>query len=236
MLLGPHVVVGLTCLLEGELLLVHDGVDVVGLDGGNHILHLGLGADEDAAGGADAAEDVQESRLGLGAAEEADDADDALHLDGGQRVLHGVGTADLEDVVHTLAVGGQALGRLAPVGVLIVVYDVVGTELLEHLTLLLGRGGGDDRGASSLGELQGEDADTASALGEDVLAGLQGLEAVQGVPGGQGGTGKCGALSVVQVLGSANQAVLFAIKVSQASGILHLSGVNCSLTSLKVAY
>lgn len=208
-LLGPHVIVGLTCLLQGELRLIDNRVDVVGLDGGDHLLHLGLGPDENTAGGADAAEDIENSRLRLSTAEETDDADNALHLDGGQRVLHGVGTADLDDVVHTLAVGGQALGRLAPVCVLLVVDDVVGTELLEHLTLLLGGSGGDHGGASGLGELQSEDADTASALGQDVLAGLQGLEAVQRVPGGKGGTGKRGALSVVQVLGRANQAVLF---------------------------
>lgn len=82
------------------------------------------------------------------------------------------------------AAGGQGAGLLAPVGVLLVVDDMVCAVLLQELRLGLRGRGGDDAGAGSLCELQGEDGDAAGSLGEYCLAGLQGLEAVESVPGG----------------------------------------------------
>lgn len=54
------------------------------------------------------------------------------------------------------AAGRQLARGFAPLGVLDVVDDVVGAELLELVGLGFGRGGGDDAGAGGFGELPGE--------------------------------------------------------------------------------
>ena len=118
-----------------------------------HILELAVGANIDTANGADFVQSLEDVVLGLGTAQEANDGDDALHLDGVEALSEGARTADLDDVLNALAAGGQLAGRLAPVGVLGVVDDVVGAQLLEDLALLLGRSGSDDRRAGSLGKL-----------------------------------------------------------------------------------
>lgn len=53
------------------------------------------------------------------------------------------------------AAGRQLARRLAPLGVLDVVDDVVGAELLELVGFGFGGGGGDDAGAGGFGELRG---------------------------------------------------------------------------------
>lgn len=111
-------------------------------------------------------------------------------------------------MVNTLVVGSELAGSLAPVGVLAVVDDVIGTELLEHLALLLGRSGSDNLGTTGLGELESKDGDTTGTLGEDELAGLEGLEAVEGIPRGHTGAHEGGGLNVVEVGGGADDAVL----------------------------
>ena len=70
------------------------------------------------------------------AADEADDGDDAVNGDGLERLRHGRGPADLDDVLHAGAAGRQLLGLLAPVGRLLVVDDMVGAVLLQQLGLL----------------------------------------------------------------------------------------------------
>jgi hypothetical protein len=104
-------------------------------------------------------------------------------------------------VLHAAAAGCELLGFLAPVGDFLVVDDVVGTESLELLALLGGRGGGDDFCAGGFGELNGEHADAAGALGEDPVTGLQAaaLQAVQAVPGSETGAGQGAALEEVEV-------------------------------------
>ncbi|KAK3898974.1 squalene epoxidase-domain-containing protein [Staphylotrichum tortipilum] len=73
--------------------------------------------------------------LGLGARQQANDGDDALHLDGAQALRHGPLAADLDDVLDALTAGRQRPRRLAPVQVLAVVDDVVGAEFLEDISL-----------------------------------------------------------------------------------------------------
>jgi hypothetical protein len=51
-LLVPHVLVSVLCLVEGEDLFVDDGLDVVCFDGAVHLLELQPAADQDAADGA----------------------------------------------------------------------------------------------------------------------------------------------------------------------------------------
>jgi hypothetical protein len=52
-LLVPHVLVSVLCLVEAEDLVVDDGLDVVCFDGAVHFFELQSAADEDAADGAD---------------------------------------------------------------------------------------------------------------------------------------------------------------------------------------
>jgi hypothetical protein len=52
-LLVPHVLISVLCLVEGEDLVVDDGLDVVCLDGAVHLFELQPAADEDATNGAD---------------------------------------------------------------------------------------------------------------------------------------------------------------------------------------
>jgi hypothetical protein len=131
-LLVPHVLVGLLEAGEVKDLVIDDGVDVVGLNGSAHVLHLQARADEDTADGADVHEGVEVGRLVLAhAADEADDGDDAVNGDGLERLRHGSGSADLDDVLDADAAGRQLLGLLTPVGRLLVVDDVVGAVLLQ---------------------------------------------------------------------------------------------------------
>lgn len=128
-------------------------MDVVGLDGGDHVLHLLAGADVDAAGGADVGQALDEGGLDVDAAEEADDGDDALVLDGLEALLQRAGAADLDHDVDAHA-ARQLARRRAPVCVLAVVDDVVGAELLHGRLLILGRRRRDDGCAGGFGELR----------------------------------------------------------------------------------
>jgi hypothetical protein len=210
-LLVPHVLVGLLEAGEVKDLVIDDGVDVVGLNGSAHVLHLQARADEDTADGADVHEGVEVGRLVLAhAADEADDGDDAVNGDGLERLRHSRGPADLDDVLDADAAGRQLLGLLTPVGRLLVVDDVVGAVLLQQLGLLGGAGGRDDAGAGSLCELQREDADAAGTLRQDRLAGLEraALEAVQRVPGRQTGAAEGAGLEEVEVRGGGYETLL----------------------------
>lgn len=210
MLLVPLELVSLLELVKSEDVLVNDGLDVVGLDGGVHLLKLLSAANVKTADCADVDESVEKSGLLLvGATDETNDGNDTLEADGLERLLEGVGTTDLDDVVHTNT-ASDLLGGLTPVGVLAVVDNVVGTESLELLTLLLGRSSGDDTGTSSLGELDSEDGDTTGSLGEDPVAGGQSLalKTVETVPGGQTSAGEGSTLDEVEVAGKRNKTLL----------------------------
>ena len=127
-------------------------MDVIRLNGANHVLHEGARADVDAARGADVVQALDDGRHALGAAQEPDDADDALVLDGLEALLERCRAADLDHVVRAHA-ARQFLRRLAPVRVLLVVDHVVGPELLQLLRLLARRRRRDDGGAGCPREL-----------------------------------------------------------------------------------
>lgn len=207
-LLVPHVLVCLLCLLESEHLLIKDRVDVVGLDRRDHRLQLLPASDVDASECADVAQCVEGSRRRLHAAQEPDDGDYALELDSLHALLERRGAADLEDVVHAGLARRQLLGGAAPARVLLVVEDVVRAQLLQGLGLVGGGCGGDDLGAGGLGELQGKDADAAGALDEYPLAGEDGLEAVERVPRREAGAGEGRRLEGVQIGRCAGEARL----------------------------
>jgi hypothetical protein len=208
----PLVLVSLTELLQAEDLGVNNRAELldVGLDSAAHVLHLGSASDKETTGSAKVGKAVEETRVVLASTtDEADDGDDTINLDGVERLLHGRGTGDLDDVVNT-STAGDLLGLGSPLGSLLVVDDVVGTELLEELGLLAGAGGSDDLCAGSLGELDGEDGDTAGSLGENPLAGeeLLALKTVETVPGGQTGAGKGSGLVELKTLGHGDKTLL----------------------------
>ncbi|KAH0207617.1 NAD(P)-binding protein, partial [Aureobasidium melanogenum] len=200
-LLVPLELVSFLELVESEDLLVDDRLDVVGLNGSVHLLKLLSAADIDTANGTDVDESIEKSGLlVVGAADEADDGDNTLEANGLERLLQSVGTTDLDDVVDTDTAGDLLCG-LTPVGVLAVVDNVVSTEGLELLALLLGRSGGDDTSTSSLSELDGEDRDTTGTLGKDPVTGGQSLalETVETVPGSKTSAGERSTLDEVEV-------------------------------------
>jgi hypothetical protein len=208
----PLVLVSLTELLQAEDLGVNNRAELldVGLDSAAHVLHLGSASDEETAGGAEVGKAVEETRVVLASTtDEADDGDDTINLDGVERLLHGRGTGDLDDVVDT-STAGDLLGLGSPLGSLLVVDDVVSTELLEKLGLLAGAGGSDNLGTSSLGELNSEDRNTTGTLGKDPLTGqeLLALKTVETVPGGQTGAGKGSGLVELKTLGHGDKTLL----------------------------
>lgn len=200
-LLVPLELVSFLELVESEDLLVDDRLDVVGLNGSVHLLKLLSAADINTADGTDVDESIEKSGLlVVGAADEADDGDNTLEANGLERLLQSVGTTDLDDVVDTDTTGDLLCG-LTPVGVLAVVDNVVGTQSLQLLALLLRRSGGDDTSTSGLSELDGEDRDTTSTLGKDPVTRGQSLalETVKTVPGGETSAGQRSTLDEVEV-------------------------------------
>ena len=104
-----HVIIGLTSLVEAKDLVIHHGMDIVGLDGPDHIPHQCLATHIDTTDCADVAQSLKDTRLSLRAhtTEETNDADDTLELDALEGLLEGTRTADLDDIVHTGTIGGQ---------------------------------------------------------------------------------------------------------------------------------
>lgn len=125
-----HVFIGIASIFKSEHFLVDHRVDVVGLDGGHHILHERLGPNIHTASSADVGQALNDGRLGRRTTEETNNTDNTLKPNCRQTLLQCAGTANLDDVVDALLVVGQALSGLAPVLVLLVVDNVVCTELL----------------------------------------------------------------------------------------------------------
>lgn len=113
-------------------------------------------------------------------------------------------------MLHATAAGSKLLGLLAPVSNLLVVDDVIGSKSLELIALGSGRSSRDDLCAGRFGELHGEHAHAAGALGQDPVAGLEAaaLQAVQAVPRRETGTGESAALQEIEVGRHADEALL----------------------------
>lgn len=168
----PLVLIGLTELLQREDLGVNDRSKLigVGLNSTAHILHLSTASNKETSGSAEVGKAVEETRVALvGAADEADNRNDTIDLDGVEGLLHGCRTSNLDDVVDT-STAGELLGLGSPLRSLAVVDDVVSTKLLKKLSLLSRAGSSDDLCTSSLGELNSKDANTTGTLGENPLA------------------------------------------------------------------
>lgn len=101
------------------------------------------------------AQRVQDAGLALGVrtTEETDDADHTLEFDCLETLRKGASTANLNNVVNTRVVGGELAGCLTPVGVGLVVDNVVGTELLQLLGLRFGRCSSNDGRTGGFSEL-----------------------------------------------------------------------------------
>jgi hypothetical protein len=209
-LLVPLELVSLLELLKSKDLLIDNRLDVVGLNSSIHLLKLLSAANINTANSADVNKSVEQSRLLIASAtNETDDGNDTFEADGLEGLLQGVGTTDFDDVVYTDS-AGDLLGGLAPVGVFLVVDDVIGTEGLEFVGLFLGGGGGDDSSTGCLCELEGEDGNTASTLGDDPVSGSQSLalETVETVPGSQTSAGERSTLDEVEVARQRNKTLL----------------------------
>lgn len=154
-LLLPHVFIRFPGLFQGEHFLVDHRVNVVGLDGFHHVLHLSLRADIHASHRADPGESFQQCRVALRVrvAQESDDADNALELDRLQALLQSARSTNIQHVVNALIVVRELARRLSPVGILLVVDNVVGAQLLEELEFVVRRGSSDDGGTGGFGEL-----------------------------------------------------------------------------------
>lgn len=144
-----HVLKGLLSLLQGKDLGIEHRVDVVNLDRLHHVVHQGLASNKNTSHGTDVVEGAQNGRLalGVGATNKANDVDESFKLDALETLLESAGTTDLDDVIHTNVVRGQSASDLAPVGVRLVVDDVVRSEFLQLLALFF-RGGGRNNGGT----------------------------------------------------------------------------------------
>lgn len=123
---------------------------------------------------------------------------------------------------------GELFGGLTPVGVVAVVDDVVGAEGLEFVGLFLGGGGGDDAGTGCLCELQSEDGDTSSALGDYPVTGSKSLalKTVKTVPGSQTGTSERSTLDEVEVAGQRDKTLLIVNTVLLKRSVNHTASAS----------
>jgi hypothetical protein len=209
-LLVPLELVSLLELVKSKDLLINNRLDVVGLDSSIHLLKLLSAADVDTTNSADVDKSIEESRLLIAStANESNNGNNTFEANSLKRLLQSVGTTDFNDVVDANTTC-ELLGGFAPVGVLSVVDNVIGTEGLEFVGLFLGGSGGDDTGTGCFCELEGEDGDTACALGDDPVTGSQSLalETVETVPCGQTGTCERSTLDEVEVAGQRDKTLL----------------------------
>ena len=133
-------------------------MDIVGLDGPDHIPHQCLATHIDTTDCADVAQSLKDTRLSLRAhtTEETNDADDTLELDALEALSESASAANLNNVVHTRIVRSELPGGLTPVGVGLVVDDMIGTKLLQLLSLGCRGSGSDDGRTSSFSKLSTE--------------------------------------------------------------------------------
>lgn len=142
-------------MLKGEDLLIHNRVDVVGLDGLDHVVHHSLATNVDTADSTDVAQGIKNVGHGLGVSttNKSDDADHTLELDALKTLVEGTAASDLDNVVDTNAVRSQLARHITPVGLSLVVDDMVGAQFLQFLRLLLGRGSSNDSCAGRFSKL-----------------------------------------------------------------------------------
>lgn len=135
----PLVLVGLLDLVQRKDLRVDDRLDIVCLNGPVHLLELCPTAHVHPADHADVRQGVQDRGLllSLHPSQEADHTDHSVKADGLERLGHGVGSADLDDVLDSTG-ASDLFGGIAPVLVFGIQDDVIGTERFDPVGLGLG--------------------------------------------------------------------------------------------------
>ena len=154
MLLIPLILVRLLDLVQRKDLGVDHGLDVVCLNRPVHLLKLLSTSHIHTPYRADRSKGFQHGWLLFSpdSTEETDDADDPVEANSLERLSHGVGSTNLEDMLDA-TIASNLLGGLSPVLVFLVVDDVIGTEGLDTLSLFGGGRGRDDFGSNGFGEL-----------------------------------------------------------------------------------
>ena len=130
-------------------------MDVIGLNGPDHVVHHSLATNIDTTDSTDVAQGIKNvgHRLGVNATDKSDDADHTLELDALETLVEGTTASDLDNVVDTDVVRRQLAGHITPVGLSLVVDDMVGTQFLQFLRLLLGGGSSNDPCAGRFSKL-----------------------------------------------------------------------------------
>jgi hypothetical protein len=123
--------------MQTEDLVIHYGVDIIGLNSPDHVPHLGLATNIDTANGANVSQRFQHSRLGLrvNASDETNNTDDTLELHTLEALPKSAASAHFDNVVHASSFGSQLADSVTPVVVSLIVNDVVSTKLLELVGL-----------------------------------------------------------------------------------------------------
>ena len=160
--LPPLILVRLLSLLKRKDLRIDHGLQPIRLDGPVHLLKLQPGPHDQPAHRTHGCQRIDHGRRVLAlAAQKADDGDQPVHAHRLQALRHGDVPADLDDVVHALAVGRELARRLAPGLVGLVVDDMRGAQVGEPLGLVVRGRRGDDARAGRDRELQRKHADAA---------------------------------------------------------------------------
>lgn len=133
-------------------------MDVIYLNGPDHIVHQSLASDIYTSNGADVVECFKHARLtlGIGSSEETNDADCALELNALQTLTEGSGASHFDNVIDTDVVGSQGTSNFAPVRVRLVVDDMVRSKLLELLGLRIRGSCSNNSSSSCFSELSHE--------------------------------------------------------------------------------
>lgn len=131
-------VISFPSLMQTEDLVIHHGVDIIGLNSPDHVPHQGFATNIDTANSANVIQCFQHSRLGLrvDASEETNNTDNTLELHALKALLKSAASAHFDNVVHASSLGSQLAGSVTPVGVNLIVNDMVGTKLLELVGLV----------------------------------------------------------------------------------------------------
>lgn len=209
-------------------------MDVVHLNSLDHVIHQSLASDIYTPNGADVVECFKHARLTLviDTSEETNDTDCALELDALQTLSKSSRATHFDNVVDTDVVGSQRASDFAPVGVRLVVNDMIRSKLLELLGLRIRGGRSNNSSSSCFSELfqgycqlvrcsslkyaanislktylQGKHANTARSLYQDDLTRLKRVHTIQSIPTGESSARKGTRLDEVQIPGSPDQAI-----------------------------
>lgn len=148
-------IIGFPCLVKGEHLVIHQRVDIISLDGSDHIPHESFATNINTTHSADVSQGLQNNRLLLRvyAWKEPNDTNDTVILNTLEALMKRSAATHFDNLVHASSVGGQLASSIAPVRLSLIIDDMISPKLLEPLGLLGRRGCRDDCRTSNFGEL-----------------------------------------------------------------------------------